>query len=120
MMSTQDTRVSTRLVGEKKAMAAAETGIQQIMADFDPLSATAVWPLTGSTSDPTSTYTIAQPASPATGPAISRIPGYSVGRYLVYVSDVTGTSSKYNSTVNLQVGINSMDPTCLTEYELCR
>lgn len=118
MMSTQDSRVSARVVGEKKAMAAAETGIQQLMADYDPLTST--FPMTGSTADPTSTYTIAQPAAPATGPAIARIPGYSVGRYLVYVTDITGTSSKYNSTVNVQAGINSMDPTCLSEYELCR
>ena len=115
MMSTQDIRISNRVLGEKKAMAAAETGIHQLMANFDPLSAA---PLTGTTSDATSTYTIPQPTPAATPPV--PIPGFSVGRYLVFVADVTGTSTKYNSTVNMQVGINSMDPNCLTEYELCR
>lgn len=126
MMSTQDTRVSARVVGEKKAMAAAETGIHQFMASFDPMSVT-VWPLTGTTSDATSTYSIAQPVRPPVGsgmpPEVPRA-GFALGAGGVdqmWMADVTGISTKYNATVNVQVGIGSFSwGAAGTEYEIGR
>ena len=120
MMSTQDTRVSARVVGEKKAMAAAETGVHQLLANFNPAD-TASWNCTsrpyacGSTSDTTSTYTISEPRQPLPGsgiPASLPRPGFSLGVGGVdqmRMATVEGTSTKYNSTVNVQVGIGSFD-----------
>lgn len=128
MMSTQDTRASARVVGEKKAMAATETGVHQFMANFDPqqhnatnwLDSTAVPFRTGTTSDVTSAYTIGLPTTPTTGPVTWPIPGTSGFRYLALVVDITGTSAKYNSTVTVQAGINSMTTPDTTEYELAK
>ncbi len=114
MMSTQDTRVSARVVGEKKAMAAVETGIHQLMANFDPQNA-ASWTsqtfTSGSTSDATSTYTIGAPAAPAGNlPLYVPLAGYSIGGgqewgQRAYALAVTGNSTKYNATVQVDVGL---------------
>ncbi len=114
MMSTQDTRVSARVVGEKKAMAAVETGVHQLMANFDPQNATSWGSQTftsGSTSDATSTYTIGAPSAPTSNlPLYVPLAGYSIGGgqewgQRAYALVVTGNSTKYNATVQVDVGV---------------
>lgn len=111
-ISTQDIRISGRLVGEKKAFAAAEAGIHRFMQGFDPanLSASVISDAqVDPSNDPDSRYTIGTPAAPTTGPATVPLVGYAIGggqqwgqeRYNV---DVTGTNTRYNSLVRVQIG----------------
>ena len=114
MMSTQDTRASSRVVGEKKAMAAVETGVHQLMANYDPQNMT-TWSsqayTSGATSDATSTYTIGAPTAPLGNlPLYVPLAGYSIGGgqewgQRAYALVVTGTSAKYNSTVQVDIGV---------------
>jgi len=112
-LSTGDLRVSSKSVGEKKAMSAAETGIHRMMQNFDPhnLAATAA---TGQQvdpgNDPASVYTIGAPAAPTTGPIFLPMTGYSIGGgqswgQRRYVADVTGRNTSYNTQVTINTGV---------------
>ena len=111
--STQDLRISAKTVGEKKAMAAAETGIHRLMQNFDPqnLTASALSNVAVDTVNaPGDFYTIGTPAVPTTGPAFLPMSGYSISggqswgqrRYKV---DVTGTNTSYSTRAEIGVGI---------------
>jgi len=121
-LSTQDIRVSTKIVGEKRALAAADTGIVNLLQTFDPQSTTCAQnptcrndrtPVTRA--DGVSSYTIMYPATrptrgPPTVPMLSG--GYSIAlgaqapsyqsRYNI---DVVGTNTKYNTRVTIGVGV---------------
>ena len=115
-LSTQDLRSGAATVGEKKALSAADTGIHQLMRDFDPqatggvsgFAATDV--VVDATNAPGDQYTIGAPASPTSGPAFLPMPGYSIGggqtwgqkRFNV---DVTGENIRYDTEVQIGVGI---------------
>lgn len=114
-VSTQDLRVSTRLVGEKKAFAALETGIHMLTRDFkyDNLAASnKVKQLADAGGDPNSLYTINSTRIPTVteGPAAILYPGFSAagsetwGRAR-YLADVTGFNTRYNSNIQVNVGI---------------
>lgn len=124
-MSTQDIRVSARVVGEKKAMAATETGVHQLMANFNPQTHTAAnWPTSlsswssSSASDPTSQYRIS--TCPTVQAASSGAPafqaaGYDIGGEVKWVekpyqATVEGRNTKYNSTAQVQVGMGVLSP----------
>ena len=112
-ISTQDIRISSRTVGEKKALAAAEAGIHRLNQNFNPdnLSASAVSNVpVNPANDPTSCYTIATPAPPGKGPSIVPLAGYSIGggqqwRLARYVARVTGTNTRYGSNVQLDASV---------------
>ncbi len=112
-ISTQDIRISTRAVGEKKALAAAEAGIHRLNQNFDPnnLSASAVTNVkVNPANDPTSLYTIATPATPVRGPLVVPLAGYSIGggqqwRLARYVARVTGTNTRYGSNVQIDTSM---------------
>jgi hypothetical protein len=121
--STQDIRASALVVGEKKVMAATETGVHQLMANFNPQAHTAAnWSSqtfrTGSSaSDPTSQYTITCPQVQTASAGVSafQTPGYDIGGEIKWVqkpyqSTVTGSSTKYNSTLQVQVGMGVLSP----------
>jgi len=112
-VTTQDVRVSSRAVGERKAFSAAESGIHWLTQNFDPANPTyAVVSnvAVDSNTDAYTQYTITAPTSPTMGPAALQYPGFSMGggeiwgqtRHLV---SVTGTNTKYNSNVRIDVGI---------------
>jgi Tfp pilus assembly protein PilX len=112
-LSTQDIRISMKMVGEKKAMAAAESGIHALTQNFDTAN------LTGSaltnvqvdaTNDPNSRYTVAAPTPPATGPTVLPMAGYSIGGGQMWGQErfdttVTGTNTAYNATVQIDIGL---------------
>lgn len=112
-VSTQDIRISGRLVGEKKAFAAAEAGIHSLTQTLDPanLSASAVSNVqVDSTNDPDSRYTIGTPARPTSGPSTVPLPGYAIGGGQQwgqerFIARVTGTNTRYNSMVQIDVGV---------------
>lgn len=115
-LSTQDLRISTRLVGEKKAFAALETGAFVLTRDFiyDNLPASKKEnQIADAGGDPDSRYTIDTPKLPtssAEGPAVIYYVGFSAessnawGRAR-YLADVTGFNTRYNSVVQVNAGI---------------
>jgi hypothetical protein len=111
--STQDLRTSVQVVGDKRAMAAAEKGIHRLTQNFDPqnlaASAGSTW-AEDLAVDAQSLYTIGTPTVPTVGPVFIPMVGYSIGggqtwgqrRYIV---DVRGQNTKYNTTATISVGV---------------
>jgi hypothetical protein len=111
-ISTQDIRISTKIVGDKRALAVAEEGIHRINETFNPqtvLTDTAVGPVYRSGS--ASSYTINYPAVlPATGPEFIVLRGYQIGGGQTlglkrYSLGVVGRNDEYNSQVAVSLGI---------------
>jgi len=111
-LSTGDLRVSTRVVGDKKALAAAETGIHRLMSTFDPENLAATTPRTqvDASNDANSFYSVGAAVSPTQGPSTIPMAGFAIGggqqwgqaRFNV---DVTGENTTYNSTVTIGLGL---------------
>jgi len=112
-MSTQDIRISGRLVGEKKAVSAAEAGAQWLTTTFNPsnLAAAAVSNVpVDLTNDPATQYSIAVPTLPAGGTAILPMAGYAQGGgqqwgQARYNAPITGSNTRYGSSVQVNLGI---------------
>ena len=111
-VTTQDVRISSRMVGEKKAFYATEAGIHSLTQLFDPLnlSKAAKAGVTVDARDSSSRYTIGAPTVPINGPASIPIVGYSAGGGQQwgtsrFVGRVTGVNTKYGSTVQVDVGV---------------
>jgi hypothetical protein len=110
-LSTGDLKVSSWNVGEKKALSAAETGIHRLMQNFDPAThGTQTDQQVDSAADPASIYTIHDWSVPASGPAVLPLTGYAVGGgqqwgQRCYGGSVTGKNTKYNSSVQIDVGM---------------
>jgi Tfp pilus assembly protein PilX len=112
-VSTGDLKISSRVVGEKKALSAAETGIHRMMQNFDPANITAIQASgiqVDAAADPGSKYTIANVGRPAGGPEMLPMSGYSIGGgqqwgQRRYVGSVTGISETYNSSVQIDTGM---------------
>lgn len=112
-VSTQDIRISSRLVGEKKAFAAAEAGIHSLTQTLNPanLSGSSVSNVqVDSSNDPDSKYTIGTPTRPTSGPSVVPLPGYAIGGGQQwgqerFIARVTGTNTRYNSMVQIDVGV---------------
>jgi hypothetical protein len=112
IVSARDIRISSRLIGEKKAFSAAEAGIHRFMQSFDPanLAGSAVSDVqVDPGTDPNSRYTIGTPSHPTSGPSSVPLAGYAIGggqqwgqeRYNV---GVNGTNTSYNSLVRVEIG----------------
>ena len=119
-VTTQDVRISSRTVGEKKAFLAAESGIGWLVQNFNPnnLGASATTNQTAvdsshsaySSIDSHSVFTVEQPHAPNSGPAALPSPGYEIGGGEVwgqtrYVAMVTGRNTNYNTRIPVEVGI---------------
>jgi hypothetical protein len=114
-VTTQDVRMSTRMVGEKKAFFATEAGIHNLTQAFNPLSLadSALYEKyfqVDSEQDPASQYQIGTPAVPTRGPASISIPGYSVGGgqqwgATRFVTTVTGSNTNFGTMVQVDVGV---------------
>jgi hypothetical protein len=119
--TTQDVRISSRMVGEKKAFFATEAGVHSLMQGFNPLEMTLPnykdlrkykdrFPVDQDW-DPDSWYQISKaPEIPAWGPAAIPLDAYSVGGgqqwgATRYLATVTGTNDKYRSMVQVDTGI---------------
>ena len=112
-VSTDDVKISSRIVGEKKALSAAETGIHRRIQNFDPanmagaqVSNTQV----DSATDPASRYTISNIGRPGSGPDTLPLTGYSIGGgqqwgQRRYVARVGGTNTDYGSSVQIDTGM---------------
>ena len=112
-LSTQDIRISGRLIGEKKAFSGVETGIHRFTQTFDPasLSASVVSVPTSvdAANDPATRYTIGLPTRPTSGPGTLPLPGYAIGGGQQWGQErfnnqVTGMNTNYNSLVQVNIG----------------
>ena len=112
-VSTEDVKISSRVVGEKKALSAAETGIHRLIQGFDPGN-TAASQINGAqvdaATDAASQYTISNVGRPGSGPDTLPLTGYSVGGGQQwgqerYAASVTGTNTNYGSSVQINVGM---------------
>jgi hypothetical protein len=114
-VTTQDVRISSRMVGEKKAFFATEAGVHSLSQWFSPLKMTDPERYqkdfqVDEAGDPDSRYRIGNPQIPTWGPAAIPLDAYSVGggqqwgatRYLAIV---TGRNDKYRSMVQVDTGI---------------
>ena len=114
-VTTQDVRISSRMVGEKKAFFATEAGVHSLAQGFDPLLLLTDPKYKGEfrvdeMGDPDSWYKIGIPAAPTRGPAAIALSGYTVGGgqqwgATRYVATVTGRNDRYRSTVQVDTGI---------------
>ena len=113
-VSTGDMKISSRVVGEKKALSATETGIHRMMQDFDP--ATMLTDKVGivnqvdGTADPATRYVINSVGRPTSGPDALPLTGYSIGGgqqwgQRRYRSTITGSNTNYDSSVVVDVGM---------------
>jgi len=113
-VTTADLRISSRVVGEKKALSAAEAGIHLLMQNFDPESheASEFKPVDDDDTrgDPTSVYKYGNASIPTFGPAVRPLVGYAVGGgqqwgQRCYMAGVEGKNTRYNSSVQIDVGM---------------
>jgi hypothetical protein len=112
-VTTQDVRISSRMVGEKKAFFATEAGVHRLAEWFSPLKLDDTRYNTSTPVDstyPESQFQIATPAPPPKGPAAIALAGYSAGGgqqwgAARYLSRVTGKNTNYQSTVQVDTGV---------------
>ncbi|MDA8125329.1 MAG: hypothetical protein M0009_09100 [Deltaproteobacteria bacterium] len=112
-VSTGDLRISSRLVGEKKALAAAEAGIHRLMQGFDPADLTASQVSNvqvDSATDPATRYKITNVQKPTSGPESLPLAGYAISGgqqwgQTRYVATVTGENTNYGSSAPVAVGV---------------
>ena len=118
-LSTGDLKVSVKNVGDKKASAAAETGIHRLMQGFNPADLSAllvegvqqpvgVERQVDPATDPASRYTI---SNLSLSPLTPRdLPGFSEWEQKPYIGLVTGRNTTYDSNVQIDVGIGFAVP----------
>jgi len=112
-LSTRDIRASFAVIGDKKALAACEAGIHRLATNFDPATLATQGQtniVVNAATDPASRYTIFQPTTPTSGPAIIPMAGYSIGGGQQwgqerFIARVRGENTSYNSQVEVDVGL---------------
>jgi Tfp pilus assembly protein PilX len=124
-ISTQDLRISMRVVGDKKAMSAAEAASHWVIMNLNPDNPGSVvktnQPLNelGSELTSRSRITITQPAPPTMGPLFMKMPGYDMSSnqwiLLRYNTTITGRNDDYQASVTVDLGLG-YGPVDATSY----
>jgi len=114
-VTTQDVRISSRMVGEKKAFFATEAGVHRLAQGFDPILLAdpekyGKYFRVDDEGDLDSWYQIETPDVPRWGPGMIPLDAYSVGGgqqwgATRYVAIVTGKNDRYRSVVQLDTGV---------------
>lgn len=123
-VSTQDVRISSRFLGEKKAFSAAESGVSSLAQSFNPAnlgSAAVTNVVVNGTIDPDSRYSVLPPTSPTTGPSAIPSAGYGIGGgetwgQTRYNTTVTGENTRYASRLEINVGMGYGPVEITTNY----
>jgi hypothetical protein len=112
-LSTQDIRISSRLVGEKKAFSAVEAGTHRFVQSFNPvnLNASAVNNVqVDAANDPTSLYSVGVPQRGVPGrPATLPLPGFAIGGGQQWGQELfevamTGMNTRYQTSLQMNTG----------------
>jgi hypothetical protein len=123
-VTTQDVRISTRAIGQKKAFSAAETGIHQLIQTFDPdnlaVSQISHAPVDPSI-DPQTEYSIATAGFPTRGPETLPLAGYSMAGGQQwgqnrYSTSVIGANTRYASSIQIDVNVGFGPIEIMTTY----
>lgn len=108
--TTQDIRISARLVGERKAFSAAESGVHEICRLLNPTSPVAIpWTSIDPTNDPNLQYRADVPVRNGDMPTIP-LPGYDLSKaYVGAVFDTTvyGRDTSYTPDVETSISIGT-------------
>ena len=103
-ISSSDLRIASRLIGERKAFSAAESGVNEILRQYDFYTPTSIsWTKVDPLRDPNPEFSATAPS--ATGNTIN-LEGYSFGTVSQEVtSTVIGRDSTYGSQVRIDIGV---------------
>ena len=110
-MSTSDLRTSAGTVGEKKALIAVESGVHQLVKNFDP---NVPWDAThgyGTQTvipdgiDGNSRFTIAVPVASTLPPVQITANSLENWQMMRYNTSVKGENTTYNTVLNVDIGI---------------
>jgi hypothetical protein len=109
-VTTSDLQITTRIVGEKKALIAAEAGINMLSHSFTPDTLSAVSGQVVDSSDPASIYSISSATRPTSGADTLPLKGYAIGGgqqwgQMLFNVRVTGENTYYGSQVQIDVGM---------------
>jgi hypothetical protein len=121
-MSTGDLRSSAITVGDKKALAATESGIHRLVQDFSPdsttwttannyttncaaSSPTYIWRSIASGTDANTQFAICAPTLSSQPPV--NLPGYALGEWAMmrYDGRVAGKNTSYSTSTTVDIGI---------------
>jgi len=121
-MSTGDLRSSAITVGDKKALAAAESGIHRLVQDFSPdsttwtaannyttnctaSSPTYIWRSIASGTDANTQFAVCAPTLSSQPPV--NLPGYALGEWAMmrYDGRVAGKNTSYSTSTTVDIGI---------------
>ncbi len=115
--TSQDIKISSRLVGERKALSSAESGLQQFCINFTPGSAALLNQTVDAANDPSSRFDIGAATWNKEMPSVPAY-GYSdTMEYSVFNNIITGRDTSYQSEVQLSVGVKYGPVPLGTEYE---
>jgi Tfp pilus assembly protein PilX len=114
--TSQDVKISSRLVGERKALSSAESGLQQLCINFTPASPATGWINVDTANDPTAQYQVNALPSKPSGEVDA--PGWDADwSYKTYEAVITGRDTSYQSEVQLSVGVKHGPTMGRWEYE---
>ncbi len=92
-ISSSDMRIASRLIGERKAFSAAESGVQNFFASFSPGDSGTAWTYFDSVNDPGVQFKISEPDRDEDVPELQAY-GFDVEMsYSVYKATVTGRTT---------------------------
>ncbi len=103
-VTSQDIRISARLVGDRKAFSAAESGLHWLTVSFSPGMPAVSNEQVDPTNDPTVRYSTTVPAINQIMPTVPKTRSSEYNQ-LVYNSRVTGRDTSFDSNVVLEIGL---------------
>jgi Tfp pilus assembly protein PilX len=107
--TTQDMKISSRLVAERKAFSAAECGLHTLCLTFDPAMAALSNQSCDAANDPNNKFDIAAPTRNSVLPSVTAIGADITGGKkwvsMIFDTTITGRDQSYNSSVPVSVGI---------------
>ncbi len=107
-MTSQDIRISSRLIGERKAFSAAEAGVNEVCRTLNPQSLTAIsGRKIDATRDPSAEFDASIPIRDTAHPTLI-IPGSDLSKAYagaIFRTTVTGRDTTYNTEAGIDVGV---------------
>jgi Tfp pilus assembly protein PilX len=105
-VTTQDVRIAGRVIGERRALSAAESGVHAVLMQLNPATPVSYTAQIDPAGDPGISYTTSVPQRNNAMPTIS-MPGFDLSRaYVGSVFDtvVTGLDNNYGTTARIAIG----------------